>query len=289
MSRKTALVTLAVLLFGVGFHMSVNPAYACVCDETSTEEELEWADTVFRGKVNSIDSQSIVLERPWGKENWFEDMVEFHVSEVWKGEPHETISVKSMWVKNWETFETSCGSIGPSFYEGEEYLVFVYDNRAETGMCSMSAFIDEYGETQEKLVDLGAGAQPIPGSVGPVPIRDSVLLPDVSASEHRSEYDRGIIAIVVETPTPKTTTWTTSIVVHRTPRPEVRIRYVSENQTIMRDSEREVDSTLLTPAPSTRSGGGCGLSSGSDSGGMDLWAFGLVVGLAWFRLRQGKS
>ena len=277
---KVVFILLVALLVGVGLHISANSVRACMCDETSTEEELENANTVFRGEVFSIDSQDIVIKDGWSghTDDWVEDIVEFRVSEIWKGELYETIFVKTKWLKDYKLRpSSSCGSVGPSFRRGKEYLVFVYDDRADTFFCSMSAPIDEYEETQEKIAELGDGEQPIPGLVGPIPIRDSILLPQVSVPTPTVEPT----STPEPTPTPEPTL---------TPRPTPTAEPTStpEPTPTPEPTSTPTPKPTLTPEPTptpksdTPSGIGCGQGSGV----VDLSAFILVAGLAWFKFRR---
>ena len=282
MLRKWAFVALAAFPVGAGLHLSAIPARACTCMfDDSIEEEVERVDAVFRGEVVSIDSQDIVVvanSQSGRTEDKVEDMVEFRVSEVWKGERHETIYVKTRWSKDWEMWDNSCGSDGPAFRRGEEYLVFVYDDYTEISICTNTTLIDDYyGYGSEELTELGDGERPIPGSVGPVPIRDSILLPQVSVptptveptSTPESTFTPIPTPTVEPTSTPEPTpTAQTTLTPVPTPTPE--------------------PTSIPEPAPTAqrdvRSGVGCGQASGA----VDLSAFFLVAGFAWFKLRRPR-
>ena len=273
---KVAFIVLVALLVGVGFHISANSVRACMCAYDGIEEHLEYADAVFRGEVISIESQDIVIKGGWSghTEDQVEDMVEFRVSEIWKGELYETTFVKTKWLKEYKLIpSSSCGSMSPSFRRGKEYLVFVYDDRADTFFCSMSVLIDEYEETQERLAELGEGDLPIPGLVGPVPIRDSVLLPQVLVPTPTVEPT----STPESTPTPEPTL---------TPRPTPTVEPTPTPEPTSTPTAKPTLTPEPTPTPKsdTRSGIGCGQGSGA----VDLSAFILVAGLVWFKLRRPR-
>ena len=123
---KMAFITLATFLIGAGLHVLASSAHACVCAyDGSIEGEVERADAVFRGKVTSIDSQDIV-DADARHKDWVEDIVEFNVSEIWKGELHETIYVKSKWPRDYPPLmKTSCGT-----------LPFISKRRGISRVCS---------------------------------------------------------------------------------------------------------------------------------------------------------
>ena len=297
MLLKIAFITLAAFLISANLHLSAAPVRACTCMYyDSAGGEVERADAVFRGKVISIDSQDIVWRRYYKSEraeDWVEDMVEFRATEIWKGELYETIYVKDSWLKDYMMWDSSCGSMGPSFRRGSEYLVFVYEDSADVGMCTNTTPIDDhYGYGLEELVELGDGEQPIPSSVGPVPIRDSVLLPQISVPTPTVEPTPTPEPTMTPTPTP--TVEPTEPTMTPTPTPTVEPTSTPEPTMTPTPTPTVEPTATLEPTstpepaslaqPDTRSGVGCSQTSGM----VDLSAFMLVVGLAWFKSQRTK-
>ncbi len=323
--RITTLITLIAFLVVADLHLSPNPAHACACLETSTKEELRRADAVFRGKVISIDRRNIEKDDGRGGP-WYvgEDIVEFSASQIWKGEPYETIYVKSIWNRRM----TSCGGGGPFFTDRDgynEYLVFVYDDRAHTGLCALSAHVDH---AQEELAELGDGERPIPGSVGPIPIRDSDISPTISVqtrvyiiprSKTRTLTTDSPIDAAPVPPTPQPHIQPEALPPDATdsasppeavpPTPRTRVYTTtprSKTRTFTTDSPIDTAPVPPTPQPhiqpealppdatdsasppeaDAQSGFGCGMSSGRASEPMDLAVLSLVAGLTWFQLRR---
>ena len=110
MNKFPALVFMACLLLGAG------RAAACDCTGPRGKDALVNAKVAFSGKVIEIK----YLDDPEQTTPEPRIIVTFRVYRVWKGEPERKIVIHTVFNK-W-----TC--VGYSFMEGEEYLVFAYDN-----------------------------------------------------------------------------------------------------------------------------------------------------------------
>ncbi len=169
--RVAIYLALAPLLIGTVLHASNEQAHACMCEQSSTKEAIERADSVFLGMVVSIDRQEIKPRYDLGPE--FEDVVEFSAIEVWKGEPSEKIFVRTTFNTG---VENTCVYDGPSFYEGRKYLVFVKHGQARVHLCNYTREVQSLPE--EWVLALGISKPLVPGSVSPIPERVGEPVPE---------------------------------------------------------------------------------------------------------------
>ena len=148
-----------------GAHISAREAYACSYPAPPPMTQvLEGADLAFVGEVISIDRQEIKSD----DYRTFEDIIEFRTSEVWKGEPYETMFVKRTWLLTPPSPSSSCPP-DPSFAKGARYIVFVWNGRTH---LSVNSPTQQFSYTlEDEIASLGAGKTPIPGSVSPIPER----------------------------------------------------------------------------------------------------------------------
>lgn len=110
MNKFLVLVFMACLLLGA------RTVAACDCSGPRGKAALENAKVAFSGKVSKIR----YLDDPEQTNPEPRIIVTFRVYQVWKGEPKREIVLHTVFNK-W-----TCA--GYSFMEGEEYLVFAYDN-----------------------------------------------------------------------------------------------------------------------------------------------------------------
>ena len=162
----SAAVGLFAAIAGVLLHMSFRQAHAYSCPPRPPMiGALESADSAFVGKVISIDSQQIKSDgRPT-----FEDIMEFETSRVWRGEPYETMFVRTTWVLP----PSSDGPpicLRPLFTRGVEYIVFVWEG--ETHLSTNSSTQELRHAPKDQIKTLGVGKTPVLGSVSPIPDRE---------------------------------------------------------------------------------------------------------------------
>lgn len=137
----------ALLLTGT-WTMAPAPAYACSCVEPGpVEERLERKTAVFQGTVTSIKEPA--LKKMMSSEDPVQ--VTFAVKQLWKGEPHAELSIRTA------MSGASCGYEG--FRVNEEYVVFAYGDPDDlkTGLCEGTKPVTEAGE---ELTVLGEGYLP---------------------------------------------------------------------------------------------------------------------------------
>ena len=158
-----AAVGLLVVVIAVVLHVSHKQVNACSYPAIPLERIIEDADFIFRGQVLSIDSLRISSDE-------FEDIVEFKAIEVWKGEPYETMYVRSSWkFLTREDLQAPCPpSLNHQYTIGLEYLVIVKGGQANVGSDTVTQNI---ASADLYLEELGAGKPPTLGSVGPIPER----------------------------------------------------------------------------------------------------------------------
>ena len=141
----SASVALAVLLAGLLSFLIPERSYACAPNYIGPPlEELERADSVFRGKVIS----TAPLERESASE---ETIYQFMVTTVWKGPLAEKRTITA------RDFEPACGR---QFSRGEEYLVYSGDGYTDW----FSTRTRPISDAAEDLAQLGEGQMPIPGT-----------------------------------------------------------------------------------------------------------------------------
>ena len=123
--------------------------YACSCVPSPPPlEALAKADAVFSGEVVSI-SEPGGLFGSWLVSSTGPVTVEFRVSAVWKGDSHETMSIKTAW---------SSASCGFEFALDEQYIVY-----AREGWASLCSRTKSIHTAREDLAALGEGVATVPG------------------------------------------------------------------------------------------------------------------------------
>ena len=159
-----ALVGLLAVIIGTALHISAKRAYACSAPGPPPMiEVLKGSDLAFVGKIIAIDRQHIK-----GDEHWtFEDIIEFKTSVVWKGEPYETMFVRTTWFQSDNSSHSDCPP-NPTFAVGRRYIVFV--QQGETYLGSSAQEFDY--APKDQIAALGVGKMPIPGAVSPTPERE---------------------------------------------------------------------------------------------------------------------
>lgn len=119
--------TAAVALALLALLMLPEPAHACLCASSgSPREAMAEADAVFFGKVTSLTAHS---RRDGSISSADPVTVEFDVIRVWKGPPHDTLTVET------ERMGISCGY---EFKEGRRYIVYTWGGN-RTGRCTRTA------------------------------------------------------------------------------------------------------------------------------------------------------
>lgn len=157
-----ALTGLLVVIVAAALHISAGQVHACSAPALPLEMLIEDAESVFRGQVISIDGMQI-------KDGVFEDIVEFRATEVWKGDPYETIYVKSIWeVRKGDYTQHPCPPSSHRYTIGARYLVFVHGGVANVGFATSTQHIES---STMYLEELGTGITPTLGTVSPVPVR----------------------------------------------------------------------------------------------------------------------
>ena len=152
-------VTLVLMLGVLWFFGSTEQAYACKCVVPgSPSEELEKFNAVFTGRVLSIEHSFDPNASSVSPGD--HTTVGFTVNTVWKGTVDKNIDL---------TTPPTGGSCGFAFVEGEEYIVYAYENAEENAnlnvsICSRTALL---AEAQADLDALGDGYAPQGGTAGP--------------------------------------------------------------------------------------------------------------------------
>ena len=188
MTRSAIWLATAALIVGAAFHAFTTKASACSCKASTPEGELEQADAVFLGELVSIRRIGQFPRNSDDHYTAFVDVLEFKVSEIWKGHPHETIYVHTYpraYDKNVYVSSASCNG-GYLFWgeEGERFVVFVSDGSVGLGYCEKST---HESKALNYFAVYGKGRPPEPESVAPMP----PLPPDISAlpAENPSESE----------------------------------------------------------------------------------------------------
>ncbi len=160
------LIGLLAVIIGAVLHISVKRVHACSYPgPPPMKEVLKGADLAFVGKIISIDRQQIKGdERPT-----FEEIIEFKTSVVWKGEPYETMFVRTTWFLPAKSGPSDCPP-NPTFAEGRRYIVFVRQGETHLSVNSSTQEFDY--APKDQIAALGVGEMPIPGSVSPTPERE---------------------------------------------------------------------------------------------------------------------
>ena len=172
-----AVITVAIL------HISARVAHACSRPAIPLEVTISHSDSIFRGQVISIDRQivdsdemqreieSIVVHGGGAGDvqvTAYEDIIEFRVSEVWKGVLRETVYFRSTWEDIKTPHPLPCPRESQFYVKGASYLVFAGGGQANIGRSTATRRIES---ATLLLRELGAGKPPIPGLVGPIPER----------------------------------------------------------------------------------------------------------------------
>ncbi|MXY45909.1 MAG: hypothetical protein F4Y44_02775 [Chloroflexi bacterium] len=176
---------------GVVLHVTAKEAHACSAPAPAPDLQRAFknADSVFRGEVVSRDSLMIGVSDERKREveriMWqsgakgdeveiiaAEDIVEFKVTEVWKGDLYETMYVRSTWEQINAPLPMPCPPSRVQYLIGHTYLVFVYGGEANVGWATVTRPITYYSDSGHRFLEnLGAGETPAPGTVGPIPER----------------------------------------------------------------------------------------------------------------------
>jgi hypothetical protein len=141
-------VRLAVLLLVSMALLTVGPNYAGAVDcpwPPPLEEQIREHDVIFAGQVTDVTAAE---EHPRG---WWQARIQ--VTEVWKGEVHEVVEVRTE-AEDW----------GYVFEEGRHELVFASiddDGRFVTDKCDHTMPLARNGAVLEAL---GESEPPLPGS-----------------------------------------------------------------------------------------------------------------------------
>jgi hypothetical protein len=128
-----------LILFGAISVWTAQPAYACSCVvPPPPQEALDDADDVFAGEVIDIT--------PLGTGTHL--TVRYAVSDTWKGADSAEIEVQT---------PGDSAACGYEFQEGEEYLVYTYENERNegpgisTGLCQRTTELSNADEDIEAL------------------------------------------------------------------------------------------------------------------------------------------
>ena len=160
----------------------------------------------------------------------------------------------------------TCGGGQPSFYEGQNYLVFVKEGQAYVHLCGYTAQFHSLPEEWKRILGpskpiMRRTASPIPERVG-----EPVSTPTVPAS-----------AKVVQ-PTSEPTVPAPAKVVQPTSEPTVP----APAKVVQPTSEP----TAPAPAQDAQTSSGCNSPLGYAPNDGDLSAFGLIAPLAWLAWRR---
>lgn len=171
------LASAALLVACAAMQVFASNASACSYPaESPVSIKMENSDQVFSGRVASIEEY---------RTTWFSDereaIVEFRVSEVWKGQAYERMFVKqyrnipSAFRTFFEFSYHGCDNGGGSFTERGRYLVFVRDGVAYVGNTGASSKPYESAVKDGDIAELGAGVTPEPGTISPMPKANRLL------------------------------------------------------------------------------------------------------------------
>jgi hypothetical protein len=130
----TSILAVLFMIYTSDISLSIHnrSALACVCAPTSLEEDFEFTDAVFSGRVHDIDRQESRI------------FTDIEIYRVWKGDPDPIV-----------TMQGDPGECPFYLQEGEEYLVFAYKvtpsiERMElysTNLCLPSSHLQGAGDT----------------------------------------------------------------------------------------------------------------------------------------------
>jgi len=120
-----------------------KPAYGCSCmmPESATVES-DRATAVFAGEVTE---KTLMGEQHYGDYH-----IDFAVSEIWKGDISNTISL---------TTANNSAACGFNFEAGETYLVYTYGDTTDmqVASCGRTSLLEN---AAEDIAELGNGAPP---------------------------------------------------------------------------------------------------------------------------------
>lgn len=137
------LAAAAVVLSG-SVTMRVQPAYGCSCmmPESATVES-DRATAVFAGEVTA--------KTLTGEQHYGDYRVEFTISQLWKGDIGNTISI---------TTANNSAACGFNFETGENYLVYTYGDITDmqVASCGRTSLLEN---TAEDVDELGNGTAPV--------------------------------------------------------------------------------------------------------------------------------
>ena len=178
-----AAIGLLAVIVGVALHVSARETHACSAPAIPLEVTIERSDSIFRGRVVSIDTQIVNSDESQReveayvsrsgadgdvRVNAYENIVEFKVTEVWKGELYETIYVRSTWESIKTPIPLPCPPSFHSYVADRPYVVFAKGGQANVGSATKTRRVES---ATLILRELGDGKPPIPGSIGPIPER----------------------------------------------------------------------------------------------------------------------
>ena len=178
-----ALIGLLAVIVGTALHTLAGKAYACSAPAIPLEVRIENSDSIFSGRVVSIDSLIVNSDKRQREvESFmarsgvdgdvavrsFEAIVEFRVTEVWKGELYETMYFRSAWEQIRTPIPMPCPPTFHSYVTGETYLVFARGGQANIGSSTTTRLMES---ATSLLEELGTSKLPNPGTVGPIPER----------------------------------------------------------------------------------------------------------------------
>ncbi len=149
MARRAPAVVLLLGLFAVVAMVAPRPALACDCPEPPPPREArEQVDAVFSGEVVAVTRPGPDVDPPDR-----ELVAEIEVAEVYAGEVHERVEVRTA------GDQAMCGY---GFESGRAELVYATsdDGSLSTSLCDRTRALDRAGED---LAELGAGEPPLAG------------------------------------------------------------------------------------------------------------------------------
>ncbi len=131
--RKSILTVAAVSLL-LGWFGRPTAVLACSCVSATPAEHFANATTVFMGTVKNISGDG---------RNGQKRLVDFAVTEARKGILDKTVTVAT---------GAGGGDCGFDFQEGQEYVVYAYDDGGKlgTGICSGTALVNDASDNVDE-------------------------------------------------------------------------------------------------------------------------------------------
>lgn len=168
MKKILSITTLLILAVSMAGHIPMAKACSCIPPEPPLEAMAK-SDAVFAGQVTDIKPPKNMTS------TLDENKITFSASRSWKGVDSNPVYIYS---------SGSSASCGYEFEEGQEYLVYAYDNEGRLGtwLCTRTALL---ADASDDIVALGMGTE-IPPASG-----------DSGASEDMSFAIGGAILVVV--------------------------------------------------------------------------------------------